>query len=86
MASKDIQKTAIITPFGMFKFLRIPFGLQNTGNTFQCMMDLFLGELPFCFVYMDNILIFSKDLSSHMDNFQEFFHFCSKNGLTIGLP
>ena len=34
MASKDIQKTAIVSPFGMFEFLRMAFGLRNTGNTF----------------------------------------------------
>ena len=64
----------------------MPFGLLNAGNTFQRMMDLVLGELPFCFVYMEDILIFSKDLSSHVDNLWEVFYLCRKHGLTIGLP
>ena len=34
MADEDIQKTSIITPFGMFEFLVMPFGLRNAGNTF----------------------------------------------------
>ena len=51
MNEDDIQKTAIITLFGMFEFLRLPFGLRNTGNTFQRMMDQILGDLLFCFVY-----------------------------------
>ena len=46
MASKDAQKTAIVTPFGIFTFLRMPFVLRNAGNTFHRMMDLALGELP----------------------------------------
>ena len=50
------------------------------------MIDLVLGELPFCFVYVDDILIFSKDLSSHVDNLWEVFYLCRKHGLTIGLP
>ena len=39
MASEDNYKTAIITPFGMFEFLCMPFGLRNSGNTFQRMKD-----------------------------------------------
>jgi Reverse transcriptase (RNA-dependent DNA polymerase) len=35
----DICKTAIVTPFGTFEFLRMPFGLCNVGQTFQRFMD-----------------------------------------------
>ena len=44
VAPENIQKTAFIIPFGMYKFLRMPFGLKN------------------------DILIFSQDLSSHVEN------------------
>ena len=60
MAEDDICKTAIITPFGMFEFLHLPFGLRNAGNTFQRMMDSILGDLPYCFTYVDDILVFSS--------------------------
>ena len=50
VAPEDVKKTAIITPFGMFEFLRMPFGLRNAANTFQRLMDQVLGDLPFCFV------------------------------------
>ena len=46
----------------------MPFGLRNTSNTFQRLMDQVLGDLPFRFAYVDGILIFSRDLSSHVDN------------------
>ena len=68
MASEDVQKTAIITLFGMFEFLRLPFGLRNAGNTFQRMMDQILGNLPFCFAYIDDILVFSLNLTSHVQH------------------
>ena len=85
MVEDDIKKTAIITLFGMFEFLRLPFGLRNTGQTFQRLMDQVLGDLPFCFVYVDNILIFSPDISSHVDHLCEVFELCHLHGLTIGL-
>ena len=86
VASEDIQKTAIITPFGMFEFLRMLFGLRNAGNTFHCLMDQVLGDLPFCFFYMGNILIFSRNLSSHVKHLREVFLLCCQHGLKIGLP
>ena len=83
VAPEDIQKTAIITPFGMFKFLWMPFGLWNAGNTFQQLIDQVLGDLLFCFVYVDDIFIFSRGLSSHVDHLCQVF--CRKHGLTIGM-
>ena len=64
----------------------MPFGLCSAGNTFQRLMDQVLGDRPFCFIYVDNILIFSRDLSSHVDNLRKVFLLCRQHGLTIGLP
>ena len=79
MSSSDIQKTPIITPFGMFEFLRLPFGLRNAGQTFQRMMDQIFGDLPF-------ILVFSKNISSHVSHLRKVFELCRQHGLTIALP
>jgi Reverse transcriptase (RNA-dependent DNA polymerase) len=56
----DICKTALITPFGTFEFLRMPFGLRNAGQTFQRLMDQIMRGLDYCFVYLDDILIASE--------------------------
>ncbi|CAB0030694.1 unnamed protein product [Trichogramma brassicae] len=39
VAEEDICKTAIITPFGLFEFPFMTFGLRNAGQTFQRFMD-----------------------------------------------
>ena len=70
----------------MFEFLRLPFGLRNAGQTFQWFMDQVLGGLPYCFVYVDDILVFSPDLSSHGVHLQEVLELCRLHGLTVGLP
>ena len=69
----------------MFELLRLPFGLRNTNNTFQRMMDKILGNLPYDFVYIDDILIFSPDLTSHIQHLRDFLKLCRVHGLTIGL-
>jgi cleavage and polyadenylation specificity factor subunit 1 len=45
----DIQKTAITTPFGLFEFPFMSFGLRKAAQTFQRFMDDTLRELDFCF-------------------------------------
>uniref|UniRef100_A0A0P4WLH4 Reverse transcriptase domain-containing protein n=1 Tax=Scylla olivacea TaxID=85551 RepID=A0A0P4WLH4_SCYOL len=50
----NIPKTAIITQLGFFKFLCMPFGLKNTAQAFQCLMDMVGRDLDFVFIYLDD--------------------------------
>ena len=61
MAEKDISKTAIVTPFGLFEFVRMPFGLKNSVATFQRFIDSVLTGMPFAFGFVDDILIASDN-------------------------
>lgn len=83
VASEDIHKTAITTPFGLFEFLRMPFGLRNAGQTFQRMMDSILRGLERVFVYMDDILIASQSEQQHLEDLQNVFKRLEDNGLII---
>ena len=55
----SISKTAITTPFGLFKFVRMPLGLRNTAQTFQRFIEV-LRDLHFCYAYIDDVLIASS--------------------------
>ena len=84
MDSDSVEKTAVITPFGLFEYCRMPFGLCNASQTFQrCMNELF-GSLPFVFVYIDDILVFSANEEEHKSHIRQVFEILSKNNLLIG--
>lgn len=79
----DIPKTAIITPFGLYEFLRMPFGLKNAAQTFQRLMDTVCQGLDCVFVYLDDILVASDTPAQHMADLKALFTRLDLNGLVI---
>ena len=63
---RDVHKTAIITLFGLWEFVCMPFGLRNAGQGFQRFMDKVLEGLDYCFIYVDDLLIGRKSLEEHV--------------------
>ena len=59
-----VPKTAN-TPFGLFEFPFMSFGLRNAAQTFQRIMDEILRAFDFCFVYIDDILVYSRTPEEH---------------------
>ena len=53
----NVHKTAVTIPFGLFNFTRTPFGLRNSGQTFQHFIDHVTRGLDFVFVYLDDLLV-----------------------------
>ncbi|GFR81502.1 Pol polyprotein [Elysia marginata] len=83
VAEEDIPKTAIITPFGLYEYLKMPFGLKNAAQAFQRLMDGILHDLKCCFVYLDDILIASLSPKEHEADLHFVFHLLATNGLVI---
>ena len=73
----------MITPFGLFEFLRMPFGLENAAQSFQRLMDSVLRELPFLFLYLDDILVASTSKSQHLAHVRRLFERLSQHGLIV---
>ena len=63
---QDMPNTAVITPFGLWEFVCMPFGLRSAGQSFQCFMDKVLEGLDYCFVYVDDVLIRSRTPEEHV--------------------
>jgi hypothetical protein len=85
VVADDIPKTAIITPFGLYEFLRMPFGLKNAAQAFQRLMDTVCQGLDFTFVYIDDILVASKDAQAHKQHLNLLFQRLQNYGLVINI-
>lgn len=70
MSKIDIEKTAFFDNNGKYEFLRMPFGLKNAPSIFQRAMDDILREYYICHVYMDDIIIFSENLTQHLQDLE----------------
>lgn len=62
VAAQDKDKTGFVTRRGLFRFVRMPFGLSNAPGTFQRVMDAVLRGLTWqsCLVYLDDIIVYSR--------------------------
>ena len=83
MAEADIQKTAIVTPFGLFEYLRMPFGLKNSAATFQRFIDSTLTDLPHVYAFVDDLLIASTSREEHETDLRQLFQRLSDHGLRV---
>ncbi len=85
MAEEDIEKTAFVTPMGLYEYVRMPFGLKNAPATFQRLMNDILRDYinKICVVYLDDILIFSTTLAEHKHAVEKIFRKLQEHNLKI---
>ena len=72
-------------PLGFYECETMPFGATNAPATFQRLMDDCLGELNmnWCIVYLDDIIIFSKDPETHLERLEAVFKKLQAAGLKL---
>ncbi|BET03086.1 Reverse transcriptase (RNA-dependent DNA polymerase) [Nesidiocoris tenuis] len=83
VSPEDVEKTAIITPFGLYEFPAMAFGLKNAGQTFQRFIDEVLGGLDFVFAYVDDVLVASSSREEHFDHLRVVFGRLRDYGISV---
>ncbi|KAL1116676.1 hypothetical protein AAG570_005148 [Ranatra chinensis] len=83
VAPEDVQKTAVISPFGLFEFTRMSFGLRNAAQTFQRFIDSIFRDLSYVFPYIDDLLTASRSPEEHRRHLQEVFSCLDRYGIRI---
>ena len=73
LSEESRPKTAFVSSYGKWEFKRCPFGLAQAPVYFQRLVNKVLSGLTFAFGYLDDILIFSPDMKSHIEHLRLLF-------------
>ena len=84
-ASQDY--TTFVSPFGTYRFIRMPFGLSNSPSAYCRLVQLALSKLPpgSAIAYLDDILIYSDNVSDHMRHLEAVLRIHAEVGMKINL-
>lgn len=85
VAPEDQDKTTFTCHEGTFRYIRLPFGLTNAPATFQRAIDMILSGVKWktCLVYLDDIIVFSKDHKDHLAHLEEIFELLARAGVSL---
>ncbi len=82
----DRDKTTMVTPFGRYRYRRMPMGLRNAGAHFQWAMEEALAEFIHkgCVVYLDDIIIHAKERGDMLETLAKVLKKLQELGLKVG--
>ena len=79
----SIEKTAFITPDGVYEFVRMPFGLKNSAATFNRVMRRVFNDMTCVGCFVDDIIVYTDSWEEHLQVLHEVFRRLRAAGLTV---
>ena len=83
VAEDSRDYTAFVSILGCFRFVKTPFGLKNSGATFNRLMRKLLNGLPNVDNFVDDVLAHTKTWQDHIDTLRQLFIRIRDAGLTV---
>ena len=85
LTERAVEISAFVTPDGLYEYKVMPFGMKNSGATFQRLMYEVIFELEGCDVYIDDLIIYSATWEQHIMRISALFDRLTKAKLTVNL-
>ena len=77
--------SSFITPFGLYQYRVMPFGMTNAPSTFQRAISQTISSLEGIMSYLDDIVVFSDTWEQHLDQLHKLWERLSSAGFTVNL-
>ena len=85
MSPESRHLTAFVTPWGLYEWNRIPFGLKNAPAVYQRFMGHVLEDVnhKICEAYLDDVLVYSRTFPEHVENIRKIFQRFKQYGVQV---
>ena len=85
LTPRAVEVSSFVTPDGLYSYKVMPFGMKNSGATFQRMMNSVIVELEGVDVYIDDLIVYSETWADHVKRLRALFQRLDRAKLKINL-